>query len=285
MFTWRQFHIEPAAGPALTAAGLADFDALNGGEVGRLIKDKKGTQVRRLELPEGVFYLKRSRADPFVRTLHALLGGLIRGLIRGRCRAPMVRCYREMLMARALAAAGIAVMRPVAWGQRRVLGVPRDGFMLTEEVRGEEFINLFNRLQGAQRRRAAAAMAQLLGRLHLCGFYPSIRLRDLIVTDAAALSLTLIDCETSAPRPRGRRPCEPGRCLAALARCYLKNQPQMQSPLSGLELLAALRAYHAVVRERWPVSRRDLWFQVRRTVERLSGPGGKYHTPGEGAFR
>lgn len=265
MIVTRDIHIEPADRPMLEQAGLADFDTLMAGEVGEAIKQKDQTSVRRVVLPTGEFYLKRSTGDSPGRIVRALLSG----------HGVHVSCWREMQMARELASAGFAVMRPAAWGEQRRCGVGMAGFMLAHAVPGMGLDAVFNQGDEVVRRRALMAMASLLGRLHVAGFYPSLRLRDLIVPDPAAdpLPLVMIDCEAARP---GARPFDQQRCIAGLAKCHLKNLSLMERALSRAEQLRVLQVYRRTVAPRWSIGLRDLADQVGHVINLLKKPGKKY---------
>ena len=172
--------------------GLARADVLLEGPVGEVVSSEPGREVRRLRLAGGgseeVLYLKRRGRESWWR----LLGMLV---IYGRrpCSGPL----RERALVRALSAAGFATMEPVAWGERRVLGMPIAGFLLVKAVEGKSAADVYQKAATGERSALMRMLGELTGRLHRAGFLHPVRLKDLIVGPHDAL--VLIDRESGKP--------------------------------------------------------------------------------------
>ena len=191
--------------------GLARADVLLEGPVGGVVSSEPGREVRLLRLAGGeersgeeVLYLKRRGRESWWR----LLGMLV---IYGRrpCSGPL----RERALVRALSAAGFATMEPVAWGERRVLGMPIAGFLLVKAVEGKSAADVYQKAAPGERSVLMRRLGELTGRLHRAGFLHPVRLKDLIVGPHDAL--VLIDRESGKPWA-GKFTIERG--LASLAR-------------------------------------------------------------------
>ncbi len=74
----------------------------------------------------------------------------------------------------------IPVMRPVAWGERRLFGWSMGGFILVEEVVGKEFVDVYRSASLRQRRRLMCIYGELMGTLHHKGIQSKVRPQDLI---------------------------------------------------------------------------------------------------------
>lgn len=200
----------------LEAMALNGFDRLMSAPLGELLDgDGTGRELRRIANPAEHgprhLYLKRIGPEP--------LGGLLRMLVFGR----LPRCgpLREKMLIDALTAAGLPVMRPVAWGEERRFGLPTRGFLLVEEVAGTELGELFAVLKTADRHRLLADFGSFVRRLHQAGFFQPVRFKDVFCTiQRERYGFTLIDRETSKPWPArfGWR-----RSVKSLARAYRRT--------------------------------------------------------------
>lgn len=168
--------------------GIVDFIDLMSANVGTLLSSEKGgRQVRRLELDGQTFYLKRlGHESPMISML--LFGCW-----------PRSGPIRELMLLRRLSSAGFPSMVPVAWGERKVLGLPMGGFIVVRGIEGEDVAELFDRSSGRDRRAMMQEVGLLVGRLHAAGFFHPVRLKDLI---RSAEGMMLIDRETSKPWPK-----------------------------------------------------------------------------------
>lgn len=200
----------------LAPAGLDSFQALMAAPVGELLDhDKGGRELRRITLPVNggsqQLFLKRIGREPLQIVLRMLLFG----------RKPRCGPLREKLMIDALTAAGLPVMRALAWGEERRFGLPVRGFLLVGGVEGADVGHLFTDLSPADRRLLAESFGGFVARLHGAGFFQPVRLKDVFcVVRPDGYAFTLIDRETSKPWPVGfsRR-----RSLCSLARAYRRT--------------------------------------------------------------
>ncbi len=238
-------HIEPSVKSLFEARGLRSFaDFMSSG-------DQKVQQL--LRVSEDVFYIKRIEPESLKIHLRTLLCG----------RRPHSGALRELTLLQSLRHAGFQTMEPVAWGERRRLGFPLDGFMVVRKVQGDEVANLFNRSTGREKRALMEAAGQLIGRLHSKGFFQPVRLKDLILTEAG---LVMIDRATSKPwmsRFFRRRAAE---SLARAVRRTLRDGHKIGASSAS----AFLRGYHSglvVCRNvPWTLLRRDIFRAVRREM-------------------
>jgi hypothetical protein len=177
----------------LAEMGLDTFERLMHAEIGCVLEKTADREIRRIEGAGRTAYLKRRRTNPVLTTMEFYL--------TGRCAhtAP----FTEYLHVRALQQAHLRVMNCIAAGEERKWGFPLSGFILVDEVKGTRLdlaLNLADlRDQGL---RLLQAYGTLLAGLHRRGFYGSLRLKDLIVTDLEQASLVMIDREAHNPYPR-----------------------------------------------------------------------------------
>jgi len=263
--------IDPRFAYMLTTGGLNDFDQLVDGEPGQLVKHKQGRQVRRITLSDAnnVFYLHRCAAPGWLSIVRQLL----------HLKKPTTPCERELAMIRVTERLGIGVMTPAAWGRRTVMGLPRQSFLLVENVAGEEVMTLYAQSDRTVRMQLLTAMGGLLGRLNGAGYFHRIRLRDLICTQLpscgkAPAHIVMIDRE--AARVHSQR-WAPHRCSDCLARCYCKLV-QLHQDVSRVQMSCFLRAYIEAMAQGDRSLRRKLLRCTATMVQKLTGEGGKYAT-------
>jgi hypothetical protein len=207
--------------------------------VGELLDhDKGGRELRRITLPVNggprQFFLKRIGRLPLRVVLRMLLFG----------RKPRCGPLREKLMIDALSAAGLPVMRALAWGEERRFGLPVRGFLLVEGVDGRDVGELLTALDPERRRLLVAAFGGFVAGLHGAGFFQPVRLKDVFcVLGPEGYRFTLIDRETSKPWPSA---FTLRRSVNALA-----------------------RAYRRTIRDGYPISRRDVQQFIRAFLAAL----------------
>jgi len=233
--------------------------------LGEPVLDEPGRQVRRIVFDDygRCLYLKRQREPRPWRQLPMLL----------RAARPHTAAGREATMIAALRAADMPVARVVSWGQRRVLGVPIEGYILTEAVHGPSLAQALAEAAPAERRRLFGDAGRLMGRLHAAGFFHIVRTKDVIVADQtnadeplwSAGDLVLIDREVHSPWAKRftRR-----RCLHSLARCRAKHD-RGGDVITLRELATFCKAYRQALKPRWAVSTRQLIRGVERHLRRI----------------
>jgi heptose I phosphotransferase len=111
--------------PLLERAGLSSFEAFMDFPGGRRVVHKRGRSVFRFESAGRAFYLKRNR-------LHRR--ELMKQLSRGK--VPPRSARQEWRAIQAVAESGIPTVKPIAFGERTLLGVETASFTVTEELYG-----------------------------------------------------------------------------------------------------------------------------------------------------
>lgn len=173
----------------------SDFIDYGGGSVvSRAVKQP----VRRLELNHGgkdyCFFLKQQRVKSIKQWLK---------LVRHPKRE-MVVSTREYVLLDMCRREGIEVMATVAWGERRLFFWPVAGFIMANEVKGEEFTELYLASGTHLQRKMMYAYGALVGAMHRKRINSKVRPRDIICRDRrfskCSGSLVLIDRERGKPR-------------------------------------------------------------------------------------
>lgn len=184
-----EIQIAPEIQAELESLGLNHFDAFmkfcDGEILERTVRYKK-TEVWRFKLPRQTVYLKRTLQEPFNRILRTLVSGV----------KPHVACVREKQLVQLLIEQGFEVMPVLAWGEKRIFGIPTQGFLLVGEVAGQALKDQFEKADQEERLQLLRKMGQLLGRLHANGFFHKLRFQDVIVSKE---QLVMIDRGTFKP--------------------------------------------------------------------------------------
>ena len=167
------------------------FEQLMFSEIGCRVSN----QVRRIEGCGKVAYLKRQFNTSIYKSIEKYLQG----------QYPHSSGFNEYIHICFLQKAQLPVMNPIATGERRILGFPRCGFILVEEIKGVSLEECLNKLSiETQKTALLQAFGRLLARLHQHGFYAALRFKDVIVTDVNEASLVMIDREARNIYPRYR---------------------------------------------------------------------------------
>jgi len=198
-----------------------------------------------------VYYLKRSSGLAHRHLLRPLLFG----------HWPCSGALRELKMLQQLRAQGFLTMEPVAWGERRVWGIPRQGFLLVKAVEGEEVAFLASTHDDVALSDLASQIGYLLARLHLAGFYQPVRLKDLIKSNAG---LVLIDRETSKP---WRSSFSKRRCSNSLRRSLSRSSAE-DCGLPSVYCGSFWTSYTAGVHRKWKVAPVELMNHISISIAR-----------------
>jgi hypothetical protein len=222
-------------------AGVDSYEALMRGALGERLSLEEDKELRKLTIGSGdspkTFFLKRS-------------WGLMRfsWMVKkwARLKWQHSRAHGEFNAVRQLADNGFSVMKPAAWGERMVCGIPTEGFLLVVEVKGRCAEDIWYDAAPPLRRRMMRDAGRLIGGLHRSGFLAFVRFKDLIcpaIPDDAdePIEFVLIDRECSTDGPRRRTP---KRCYGALAEGYFVLLRKSPEP-SLRELLCFARSYLA----------------------------------------
>ena len=174
MFIKEKIQIDPTAQGYLNGIPLGDCDAMINFAGGQIIARNPRKHIRLVDgnmngAPKR-FYLKQAFSMQPLQILKAFLK-------EGKAR---VVTERELELLRLLEAQGVPVMHPVAWGSRRLLGVPLSGFLLVEEVQGKSFTDMYETLDELGRRRLMTAYGSLVGFMHKKGLDSIVRVTDMI---------------------------------------------------------------------------------------------------------
>lgn len=210
----QEFQIEPGHQLLLQIAGMDSFDAFMRDDATSVSPGGGGerARVRRLKLVNGgqtiVCFLKLTLAHRKLKSVQALVRG----------KRPHTDAYREMQMVLELAKHGFPAMKVIAWGEERRFGFPLRGFIMVEQAQGTCMQEMFKAGDSELRKKIIAAYAEMLGKLHLKGFFQIVRLKDIICfSENGALSLTLIDRAASNV---GRKFFSPWFCLRSIERGF-----------------------------------------------------------------
>ena len=183
------------------------------GDVGSKVEE--GT--RRIEGCGKVVYLKRHLNVSIYKSVEMYL----------QWQYPHAKAFSEYIHIGFLQKAHLPVMNTIAAGERRILGFPCCGFILTEEVRGislEEFLKKSE--YEVQTTALLKAFGSLIARLHQNGFYAALRFKDVIVTDVNEASLVMIDREARYVHPRNGKKLKAKLSLKKSFRRIKRTFPQ-----------------------------------------------------------
>jgi len=231
------FSIHPDYAALLEANGLASFDALFvAGDAG-LVDGHQERSVSRVELRAAsgepvVIYLKRRWGRAAGRSWTDLL----------RLKCPACATAREWSNVQRLAAAGIPVSDPVAWGRAAGPEGPRT-LLAVREVRGLSLASWLDRLTpgGAEPgphsvAQVAVAVGKAVRRLHDAGYsFPDLYAKHVFLEDAGGEAPRVVLIDVS----RLRR-YTPRRGAADLAALHATTQVP---PVRKEDRLLLLRAY------------------------------------------
>lgn len=168
------------------------------------------------------------------------------------------------------------VMKPVAWGERRVLTIPIEGFLLVEEVPGESAETYWRLNESKVRLRLMQDIGTLLGKLNVAGFFAWVRLKDIICSDIPSdtkqsIPLTLIDRECSKDR---KEKFTPENCYQCLAECY-GYLLQIHPNPTRREIIVFIRSYLAQT-QTYGVTYKKLVSEVKDKLYKLSKQPGLF---------
>lgn len=193
MFSNTYLEIKEQYRPWLEQLQLTCFESLMTADIGQILESEATRESRRINQNNQVAYLKRQFIVPKKLCLET-------NLLLQKAHTPAVN---EHIYIQKLKAQQFAVMNVMAVGERRRSGFPIEGFILVEEVTGTQLDHFLNNTDDSEQQRGLLeAYGQLIAKLHHCGFYAPLRIKDLIVTDAANNTLVMIDREVRNPYPR-----------------------------------------------------------------------------------
>lgn len=153
----------------LQTVGLTEFRHFMDYSDGRRICHKRGRSTVRLQVGERAFYLKRNR-------FHWV--EFVKGL--SRLRLPVRGAFKEWHNIERVRKTGVPTVKPVAFGERPVMGIETCSFTMTEELYGcipldqvlsREFRGPLRSEQRARKRRLIRQLGEIARILHGHGLY------------------------------------------------------------------------------------------------------------------
>lgn len=265
--------IFPLFAEVLKNTPLNSYNFFMRGIIGESISFEEESEVRKLSIQHGEtthnFYLKRSwKKFP--------IDWIIKKLIRGKTQHSIP--YLELRAINLLHEKNFPVMKPVAWGERRILTIPVEGFLLIEEVPGKSAESHWQLNNYQTRLRLMRDIGTLFGKLNVAGFFAWVRLKDIICLNIPSeiekpISLTLIDRECSSDT---LQKFTLQNCYHFLAECYgylLKINP---AP-TRREIAIFIRFYLKETQTYGLISRKELISEVKRHLYKLSQQPGPFN--------
>lgn len=155
-----ELHIDERWRGPLAAAGLDTFDALIASEAGTCVSTHDRGQTYRIELPGETVFLKR---DTYTS---------LKDILTDLCslRRPEPPCAVELAAIRRLAALGVPVPEPIAWGRRSRLGLPWRAVLVMRPLGGTPLSELLRSDRPEETRLTAMrAAGDVAGRIYGAG--------------------------------------------------------------------------------------------------------------------
>ena len=196
-FRWSSKYcwIDKTFSDSFFSVSLNDYDAFKRNDLGKTIRIEDQKKISYFEIEhagkKAGFYIKIE----FPKWYQAIKRFLIH---RNRYK---LASFHELQLLRFYDKNNISVVIPVAWGERRILGIPVSGFIVQREVVGKEFKELVKNGSRLERINLIKAYGKLVAELHSKGIISSVvRVTDLICTSGDckkwdAISLVIIDRE------------------------------------------------------------------------------------------
>ncbi|MEX2491419.1 MAG: lipopolysaccharide kinase InaA family protein [Nitrospirales bacterium] len=174
MFFRQRLHINATIRPVLANIGISQFKDFSHYSGGALVSRPAKRRVRTLYLDvdgqRRKYFLKQAGSQS------------VQEVVKAWCRfqLPCSDVVRERSIIQLFHDHGIPVMNPVGWGECKIFGCSRGGFMLVEEVVGQEFVEVYRAASLRSRRRLLWVHGELMGTLHHQGIDSKVHPRDLI---------------------------------------------------------------------------------------------------------
>ncbi len=197
-------HVDPECTAWLHERGLSTVQGLLGCLGDQVVAWSRSSDTIRVQVgqPAGCLYVKRYHYATRARQMRGLLRGVLLGASRAR---------REYVTLQAMRSAGIPAVRPVAYGERRRLGLLHSCALVTEGISNGQ--SLMGLLCGAladvgiaevtrTRRRLTRTLAEQIRAMHQMGFaHGALFWRNVVVCPVEDGSYA---CHFLDPRGRGR---------------------------------------------------------------------------------
>ncbi len=207
-------------------------------------KERDGTCVHRLTLPDGNFFLKRYPGPSWRKIIKCFALG----------RRPATMASDEYRAAKLLQSKNIPILNAVAWGERRVLGIwPTANFILSEEVKGADVTSMVHqRSDGLMRLKLLKASAALAAKMHAENLFFPFRPNDLLCLNPQAdtgrdYQLVIIDPDVKGKPLKPKAFSEAAACEALSYSAYMMLRCRIQL-LGRDEYRAFMRAYKKMLK-------------------------------------
>ena len=154
----------------------------------KLVAEEKSTSVYKFTLDGSTFYLKRILPEHIKKVTRSVLKG--KGFWN-----PVADEVRNL---EHLKKTDLPLMEIAAWGIKKALGFPKASFIISEEVKGEDFMILYDKSNSAIKRLIYTEYGKIMAKVHNLGLDTLVRPQDLfckLSDNNKSMSLTLIDRE------------------------------------------------------------------------------------------
>lgn len=232
------------------------YDQFMNTTAGELIDKDSRRDIQRIILNDKAFYLKRIFTEKITSSIESLCLGKL----------PHSKPYKELLHIQALQTAGFATMEVVAAGELTRLGIAREGFILSKEIKGTDLSILFKQSNLNDRLILISQFAQLNARLHVKGFFSPVRLKDVfyVPSNQQQSRMVLIDREARNPTPKPFSPQRTHRVIDSI-KTSIRRQKRSTSSIqyTHSEIRRALITYSQAIQHKWQISPKDLLSALR----------------------
>ncbi|MEP1469884.1 MAG: lipopolysaccharide kinase InaA family protein [Halieaceae bacterium] len=186
-----RLYINPRYQQLLNRHQLSTEKQLLGDSVsGDIIEHGAERSTFKVELEGNGFFLKQVRKKSYLSALEPLL----------QLQKPHHYAWREMQHVLNLQKAGIDVMEVVAACEHTRWGIPVASAIMVAQVDGADLESVFIQATREQQHLLLQRLGALTGRLHLAGFFGTVRLKDVFIDRKD--SYVLIDREARNPQPQ-----------------------------------------------------------------------------------
>ena len=229
------FHINQKWVELFQQHGLYSFDAFFKNEKSfELVSAEKCTYVYKLSLNGSNFYLKRILPEHFKK--------IIRSLLKGKGFWNPVE--NELNNISHLQKNHLPVMNIAAWGIKKILGFPISSFIVSEEVPGEEFMDLYDRSDSKVRKLLYHEYGKLMAFAHNTQLDTTIRPQDIycdLSKDQESIKLTLIDREEGSTKRIVYSKKNILRVLSVIFYKFIKKNERLC--ISSKDIISFIEAY------------------------------------------
>ncbi|PKN62563.1 MAG: hypothetical protein CVU57_23770 [Deltaproteobacteria bacterium HGW-Deltaproteobacteria-15] len=191
----KKVYVEPGQEGLLERLNLHSYDSIIGMSGGRLVSQSRRKSIRVIwdagRDPKR-YFLKSLTRQRYTDILKSVLKP---GPMR------IITC-RERHLLRFLKENGIPVMETAAWGVEEIFGIPISGFLIVEEVKGKDFVEVYREGNRSTRNRMMEGYGRLVGHMHTNGLDSLVRVSDIMCVSEEyedfRKSMVLIDREWGA---------------------------------------------------------------------------------------